>query len=120
MSFFPEPWAPEKPDMLTMGASVQWRARSKVEVESGCEFPVRPWMLKSFTDENCSPHMKGDWWWEAGLGRDQIAEAEYIRDYGLLVAFSNWAFVKNSYSKKADFSDKELKLFDKKHATVIR
>lgn len=109
-----EPSAPEKADTLTMGASVQWYA-GKVRNEEcgvgsdGCSFPVKPWMLKGFTDENCSPHMKGDWWWEAGLGRDQIAEAEYIRDYGLLVAFSNWAFVKNSYSKKADFSDKELK-----------
>ena len=109
-----EPSAPEKADTLTMGASVQWYAGKMRNEEcgvrsDGCLFPVKPWMLKSFTDENCSPHMKGDWWWEAGLGRDQVAEAEYIRDYGLLVAFSNWAFVKNSYSKKADFADKELK-----------
>ena len=109
-----EPSAPEKADTLTMGASVQWYAgKKKVEKAGGggegCLFPVRPWMLKSFTDENCSPHMKGDWWWEAGLGRDQIKEAEYIRDYGLLVAFSNWAFVKNCYSNKAEFADIELK-----------
>ena len=109
-----EPSAPEKADTLTMGASVQWYAgKKKVEKvgggEEGCLFPVRPWMLKNFTEENCSPHLRGDWDWEAGLGRDQIKEAEYIRDYGLLVVFSNWAFVKNSYSKKADFADKELK-----------
>ena len=101
-----EPDAPEKADMLTMGASVQWYAG---KAEGDAAFPVRPWMLKTINEANCSPHLRGDWWWEAGLGRDQIAEAEHIRDYGLLVAYSNWAFVKNCYSKKADFADKELK-----------
>ena len=101
-----EPDAPEKGDMITMGASVQWYAGN---AGNGADFPVRPWMLKTINEVNCSPHLRGDWWWEAGLGRDQIAEGEYIRDYGLLVAFSNWAFVKNGYSKKDDFADKELK-----------
>ena len=101
-----EPDAPEKADMITMGASVQWYAG---KADGDAAFPVRPWMLKTINEQNCSPHLRGDWWWEAGLGRDQIAEGEYIRDYGLLVAFSNWAFVKNGYSKKDSFADKELK-----------
>ena len=107
-----EPDAPEKPDMITMGASVQWYAGERVTGNGDrvtADFPVRPWMLKTINEANCSPHLRGDWWWEAGLGRDQIAEGEYIRDYGLLVAYSNWAFVKNGYSKKDDFADKELK-----------
>ena len=101
-----EPDAPDAADMVTMGASVQWYAGAAT---GDAAFPTRPWMLGAFNEANCSPHLRGDWWWEAGLGRDQIAEAEYIRDYGLLVAFSNWAFVKNGYSKKATFADKELK-----------
>ncbi len=101
-----EPDAPATADMVTLGASVQWYAG---KAEGDAAFPVRPWMLKTINEANCSPHLRGDWWWEAGLGRDQIAEAEHIRDYGLLVAYSNWAFVKNCYSKKADFADKELK-----------
>ena len=101
-----EPDAPEKADMMTLGASVQWYAG---KADGNAAFPTRPWMLKTINEENCSPHLRGDWWWEAGLGRDQISEAEHIRDYGLLVAYSNWAFVKNCYSKKADFADKELK-----------
>ena len=101
-----EPDAPATADMITMGASVQWYAG---KTDGDAAFPTRPWMLKTINEANCSPHLKGDWWWEAGLGRDQIAEAEYIRDYGLLVAFSNWAFVKNGYSKKDTFADKELK-----------
>ena len=101
-----EPDAPEKADMITMGASVQWYAG---KADGDAAFPTRPWMLKTINEQNCSPHLRGDWWWEAGLGRDQIKEGEYIRDYGLLVAFSNWAFVKNAYSKKDSFADKELK-----------
>ena len=101
-----EPDAPEKADMITMGASVQWYAG---KTDGDAAFPTRPWMLKTINEANCSPHLKGDWWWEAGLGRDQIAEGEHIRDYGLLVAYSNWAFVKNGYSKKESFADKELK-----------
>ena len=101
-----EPDAPANADMVTMGASVQWYAG---KAEGDAAFPTRPWMLKTINEANCSPHLKGDWWWEAGLGRDQIAEAEYIRDYGLLVAYSNWAFVKNGYSKKEAFANKELK-----------
>ena len=100
-----EPWAPEKPDMLTMGASVQWRARKREQGK--CEFPFRDWMIR-FTDENGRAELKGDWDWETGLGRDQIADAEYIRDYGLLVAYSNWAYAKNVSAKRDEFADKEL------------
>lgn len=98
--------APEKADMMTMGSSVQWYAG---DAEGEAVFPVRPWMLKTINENNCSAHLKGDWWWETGLGRNQIAEGEYIRDYGLLVAFSNWAFVKNSAGHGRKFADKELK-----------
>ena len=103
-----EPDAPPVADMVTMGASVQWYAGEQ-GTGNGADFPIRPWMLKTINEANCSPHLRGDWWWEAGLGRDQIKESEYIRDYGLLVAFSNWAFVKNGYTQKDSFADMELK-----------
>ena len=96
--------APEVADTKTMGASVQWRA---VKGAGTSEFPLKPWMIR-FDESNGRAEMKGDWDWEAGIGRDQIKEGEYIRDYGLLVAFSNWAFAKNVSSKKAKFADKEL------------
>ena len=105
-----EPWAPEKADLLTMGASVQWRARRRIAgkgKENGCDFPLKDWMIR-FDDTNGRAVMKGDWDWEAGLGRDQIAEAERIRDYGLLVAYSNWAYVKNVSDRKDEFRDVEL------------
>ena len=99
-----EPWAPELADMLTMGASIQWRAHA---VKGAAPFPLRPWMIR-FSDENGRPELKGDWDWEAGIGRDQLKDAERIRDYGLLVAYSNWAYAKNIASNRLDFADKEL------------
>ena len=96
--------APETADSKTMGASVQWRA---VDGGEPGDFPLEKWMIK-FTEDNGRAELKGDWDWEAGIGRDQIAEAEYIRDYGLLVAYSNWAFTKNVSSKKGAFAGKKL------------
>ena len=99
-----EPWAPEKADKMTMGASVQWYARKEASTSA---FPVEPWML-SFDEKSAKPGMKGDWNWENGLNRDQIAEAERIRDYGLLVAYSNWSYLKNAHSRKGQFADCSL------------
>ncbi len=100
-----EPWAPENADMLTMGSSVQWYAGNAA---GEAAFPLKPWMIR-FTDANGTVGVHGDWFWETGLGRDQIKEAEYIRDYGLLVAYSNWAYAKNVAANKAKVAGKELK-----------
>ena len=105
-----EPSAPDKPDMLTLGTSVQWRAETNEACRArneACPFPQRPWMLR-LDDSNGHAALHGDWDWETGLGRNQIAEAERIRDYGLLVAYSNWAFVKNVSKRKDDFKSVEL------------
>lgn len=96
--------APAKADNLTMGSSCQWRA---VDVSEPDSFPEEPWMV-AFDDKTATARLKGDWDWEVGLGRDQIAEAERIRDYGMLVAYSNWAFVKNRGKKKDEFKLKKL------------
>ena len=102
-----EAWAPEEADMLTMGASVQWYA-DKTADGKDVDFPQQPWMIR-FNDANGHQGLRGDWNWEAGLGREQIAEAEHIRDYGLLVAFSNWGYVKNIASNRTEYANKELK-----------
>ena len=86
-----ESLAPDEPDMLTMGTSVQWFA---TEADTPQPFPECPWAM-AFSDSTCIPIVHGDWDWEAGLGRDQVAEAEYIRDLGLRAAFGNWSYLKN-------------------------
>ena len=103
-SEFGESLAPETADRMTMGASVQWYA-----VTNSCAtgFPREPWMLP-FSDRTARVGMRGDWDWETGLGRDQIAEAERIRDYGLLVAYSNWSYLKNGHAEKDRFRNADL------------
>ena len=89
--------------MMTMGSSIQWYAKKG----GPSQFPKLPWMI-NLTDENATAAMRGDWDWETGIGRDPISEAERIRDYGMLLAYSNWAHVKNSPKTSGRFADKEL------------
>ena len=37
----------------------------------------------------------GEWKWETGMNFNQIDDFERIRDYGLMVIYSNWSFLKN-------------------------
>ena len=102
-SEYGEPSAPVMSDGMTMGASVQWYA----ERGGTSGYPVGPWMI-AFDEKSARPGLRGDWDWETGLGRDQVREAERIRDYGMLVVYSNWSYLKNGFSRKAEFSDAAL------------
>jgi len=99
-----ESLAPEKPDKMTMGASVQWYSEASGQPES---FPDCPWALE-FNEESCHYLTRGDWDWEAGMNRDQITEFEYIRDHALRAVYGNWAFLKNHSRDKAKFADRKL------------
>ena len=96
--------APEKGDRMTMGASVQWYAKKGAEATS---FPFEQWMIK-FNESNCEYNMRGDWDWETGMNRDQLTDFETVRDYGLLVVYSNWSYIKNSGAKKDGFANASL------------
>ncbi len=99
-----EEMAPEKGDKMTMGASVQWYTR---DCGKPVSFPAEPWMIQ-FNEENCEYGTRGDWDWETGMMRDQITEFERIRDYGMLVVYSNWSFIKNKSAKKAKYANLEF------------
>jgi len=99
-----EPDAPEKPDNLVMGTSVQWYA---VGEDKESVFPECPWAVQ-FDEETCHKVTKGDWDWETGLNRNQVKEAEFIRDYALRVTFGNWDFLKNRSSDKSKFARHRL------------
>lgn len=99
-----ESLAPEEPDMLTMGTSVQWYASDS---ESSVEFPECPWAI-AFSDSTCIPIVHGEWDWETGLGRDQVEEIERIRDHGLRAVYGNWSYLKNIPKYKEQFEDKRL------------
>jgi len=99
-----ESLAPEKPDKMTMGSSVQWYSK---RTDSEASFPKCPWALQ-FDEKSCDFLTRGDWNWETGLNRDQISEFEFIRDYALRAAFGNWAYLKNKSNKKLDYADRKL------------
>jgi len=91
-------------DCQVLGASVQWNTR---ECPQPRPFPLFEYGL-DFCEESCFPVDKGDWNWETGLRWDPIVQAEMVRDYGMLVVYSNWSFVKNRSSHREEFSHKEL------------
>ena len=101
---FGESLAPEKGDKLTMGSSVQWYSVSR---DGKTAFPEFNYGI-NFTDESCEKVKMGEWTWETGMNYDQIYDFERIRDYGMLVIYSNWSFLKNHSSIKADYSNLDL------------
>ena len=103
-SKFNEPTAPPEADQLTMGISVQWFSESRDEPS---DFPDIAWGLP-WNEEKTFAIRRGDWDWETGMGKDMIRETEFIRDYGLLVVYSNWSYLKNHYSGKEAFKNEKL------------
>lgn len=102
---FNEPTAPEVKDKMTMGSSVQWYSE---ETSSETSFPDIIWGL-NFNENNVQKVKIGEWTWETGMHYDQIKDFERIRDYGLLVAFSNWSYLKNHFSGKETYKNSQLK-----------
>lgn len=98
-----ESLAPETGDKLTMGSSVQWYS---VESEKN-SFPEFNYGM-NFTEESCEKVKMGEWTWETGMNFDQITDFERIRDYGMLVIYANWSFLKNHFSGKADYAHRRL------------
>ncbi len=99
-----ESLAPEEPDQLVMGTSVQWYAEKE---DHPVSFPECPWALQ-FSEETCHPTAKGDWDWEAGMNMDQVTQIEAIRDHAFRAVYGNWAFLKNHSTAKEKFANHRL------------
>ncbi len=99
-----EPLAPEQPDKMTMGASVQWYS---VQTKTPTSFPDCPWALP-FNEQSCHYLIRGDWDWETGMNNDQITEFELIRDRALRAVYGNWAYLKNQSQDRAKYADGKL------------
>lgn len=103
-SDYGESMAPAVADSIVMGASIQWYSDS---VPGKSRFPEFSYGI-DFNDGNAEYVRKGEWTWETGMNRNQITEAERIRDYGLLVVYSNWSFLKNKAKRRAEFANCNL------------
>lgn len=99
-----EPGAVELADRQVLGASVQWNSK---DMGKPSPFPVFEYG-KVFTEESVQKVKGGEWTWETGMLRDQVLEAERVRDHGLLVVYSNWSYLKNHSSVKEEFADRAL------------
>jgi hypothetical protein len=101
---FNESAAPEIADKMTMGSSVQWYSE---DVGKQISFPRFSYGVE-FNDKNCERVTNGEWTWETGMNYDQIKDFERIRDYGLLVVYSNWSFLKNGLKENEPYKNRKL------------
>lgn len=101
---FGESIAPDKADKLTMGSSVQWYSEDN---KKPCGFPEFEYGVK-FNEQNAEKVMMGEWTWETGMNYNQITDFERIRDYGMLVVYSNWSFLKNHMKENTQYKNRKL------------
>ena len=103
-SEYGESLAPEQADSMVMGASVQWYS---VKKDGRTTFPEFSYGV-TFNEDNCEKVTMGEWTWETGMNLNQVTDAERIRDYGLLVIYSNWSYLKNHKKDNARWADRDL------------
>lgn len=99
-----EPLAPVVADSLTMGASVQWYSGDRGRK---VHFPVFDYGI-TFSDSTCQRLNMGEWKWETGMRWDPVADAEKIRDYGMLVVYANWSYLKNNLHDNGQWRNRSL------------
>ena len=87
-----------------MGLSVLWTSE---ETSAEQPFPDIDWGIE-FNEDNCYYRTGGDWETETGQYKDQVNDAEYIRDYSLMTTFCNWSYLKNHSKNKADFVNRRI------------
>lgn len=104
VSDYGESMAQPAADSIVMGASLQWYSKKSNAPKTFPEFSYGI----DFNAANAEFVTKGEWTWETGMNRNQITEAERIRDYGLLVVYSNWSFLKNHSDRKERYANHEL------------
>lgn len=105
-SVFNETLAPESESNLTFGSTLKWHAHTD---SKAVDFPECPWAVQ-FSDATCERVMRYQWYWEAGFYKDQIRDAEYIRDYWFRVIYGNWAFLKNHSEVKDEYRNRGLSI----------
>lgn len=103
-SQYNEERAPDVADSMTMGASVQWYSKERDKKSSFPDFNYGV----IFNEDNCERVVMGEWTWETGMNYNQITQFERIRDYGLMVVYSNWSFLKNKFSARSTYAKRDL------------
>ena len=103
-SAFGEDLAPQQADDMTMGVSMQWYAKKK---DKATTFPLFEYGI-SFNEQTAEKRLKGEWTWETGLNSCIVDNLERVRDYGMLVVYSNWSFLKNRSKDRRRYERQQL------------
>ena len=103
-SAFGEDLAPQQADDMTMGVSMQWYAKKRDKPTS---FPLFEYGI-SFNEQTAEKRLRGEWTWETGLNSRIVDNLERARDYGMLVVYSNWSFLKNRSKDRRRYERQQL------------
>lgn len=103
-SAFGEELAPQQADDMTMGVSMQWYAKKRDKPTS---FPLFEYGI-SFNEQTAEKRLRGEWTWETGLNSRIVDNLERVRDYGMLVVYSNWSFLKNRSKDRRRYERQQL------------
>lgn len=101
---FGESRGQEKADEMTMGTSVQWYSN---EDSKPSTFPAFNYGV-TFNQQNAEHVTMGEWTWETGMNKNQITDFEQIRDYGMLVIYANWSYLKNAPETRKEYAHRKL------------
>jgi len=96
--------APLSDSLQVLGASLFWWCNNTGETEP---FPECSWAMQ-FSEESCQHALQGSWNWESGFSKNMISDLEEIRDNQLRAIFGNWAFQKNSSTRKEEYANFEI------------
>lgn len=87
---FGESLAPATGDSMTMGSTLSWYSRTATQPVS---FPDVPWATNVSKGYYA---LRGDWYWEYGLLRNTVYDAEEIRDHLLKAIYGTFWTIKQS------------------------
>ena len=94
----------QQADDMTMGVSMQWYAKKRDKPTS---FPLFEYGI-SFNEQTAEKRLRGEWTWETGLNSRIVDNLERVRDYGMLVVYSNWSFLKNRSKDRRRYERQQL------------
>ena len=103
-SAFGEELAPQHADDMTMGVSMQWYAKKR---DKPTPFPLFEYGI-SFNEQTAEKRLRGEWTWETGLNSRIVDNLERVRDYGMLVVYSNWSYLKNRSKDRRRYERQQL------------
>ena len=103
-SAFGEDLAPQQADDMTMGVSMQWYAKKRDKPTS---FPLFEYGI-GFNEQTAEKRLRGEWTWETGLNSRIVDNLERVRDYGMLVVYSNWSYLKNRSKDRRRYERQQL------------